>query len=174
MLLVALLPMVNAVVWPVVPLLLKRMESIFTAPVLLVLVEFVGVPENTSENVPDVVGDVVQLPDVFHLTLAPVPDQVVIVPADAVLAAARPMRAYKATRSAVVREKRGMARGDSGGMWRRGDGQPAQTIQPDTKRVKFLVSDFPGFKNFPTKRHKVRLSGGQPPALARRARRASD
>ena len=45
MLFVDVLPTVNADVWPTEPLLLNRMESMFTTPTLLLLVVFVGVPE---------------------------------------------------------------------------------------------------------------------------------
>jgi hypothetical protein len=38
-------PTVKAAVCPAEPLLLKRMESMFTAPTLLLLVVLVGVPE---------------------------------------------------------------------------------------------------------------------------------
>ena len=77
---------------PVAPVLANRIESIFTEPMSLVDVVLVGVPRYTSENVPDVVGFVVQLPLVDQLLLAAVPDQVVVVPADAGLAAARQAR----------------------------------------------------------------------------------
>jgi hypothetical protein len=75
--------------------LANRIESTFTAsgPLkLLVDVILIGVPLNTSENVPDVVGGVVQLPAVDQRLLVPLPNQVVSVPADAVLAAAMQAR----------------------------------------------------------------------------------
>ena len=101
--------------------MLKRMESMFTAPTLLLLVVFAGVPENTSEKVPEVFGLYAEPPTQFKFAvhadeLSPLHDE--IVPADAVLAVARPMRANKAARSAVVGEKRFMAREDSCGMSR--------------------------------------------------------
>ena len=92
------------------------MESMFTAPTLLLLVVFAGVPEKTSENVPDVFGLACKPPTQFELfnhaaELAPLHDE--IVPADAVLAVAKPRRATKATWIAVVTEKLFMDREDS-------------------------------------------------------------
>ena len=136
------------------------MESIFTTPVLLVLVEFVGIPEYTSENVPDVVGDVVQLPDVFHLGLAPVPDQVVIVPADAVLAVATPTRTNNAARTAVVRKTRVMAAETLVGCGGEGAAQRRMPYNRTTSESIFWCLISPDPILFPTKRHKGRLSGG--------------
>ena len=59
---------------------------------MLVPVILIRLPSYTSDHVPDVVGVVVQLLAVDQLLLAPLPNQVVIVPADAVLAAAMQAR----------------------------------------------------------------------------------
>jgi hypothetical protein len=74
--------------------LANRIESTFTAsgPRLLVPVILIRLPSYTSDHVPDVVGVVVQLLAVDQLLLVPLPNQVVIVPADAVLAAAMQAR----------------------------------------------------------------------------------
>ena len=87
---------------PVAPVLANRIESTLTAPGPMSLVDVVldGAPRYTSENVPDVVGFVVQLPLVDQLLLAAVPDQVVIVPADAVPAVARQARISSVLRRA--------------------------------------------------------------------------
>ena len=66
----------------------------------MVDVVLLGAPRYTSENVPDVVGFVVQLPLVDQLLLAAVPDQVVIVPADAAVAEAMQARVSSVLRRA--------------------------------------------------------------------------
>ncbi len=84
----------------------------FTTPTLLLLVVFVVIPEYTSEYVPVVVGLEPEPPTQFafadHGVVVPLWDHDEIVPADAVQAVARPMRANKATRAAAVPEKRVM------------------------------------------------------------------
>jgi hypothetical protein len=75
--------------------LANRIESTFTASggaKLLVPVILIRLPSYTSDHVPDVVGVVVQLLAVDQLLLVPLPNQVVSVPADAVLAAAMQAR----------------------------------------------------------------------------------
>ncbi len=59
---------------------------------MLVPVILIRLPSYTSDHVPDVVGVVVQLLAVDQLLLVPLPNQVVSVPADAVLAAAMQAR----------------------------------------------------------------------------------
>lgn len=70
--------------------LANRIESTRTAPgpKLLVPVILSTVPLNTSENVSVVFSGVLQLLAAVQLLLVPLPNQVVTVPADAVLAAA--------------------------------------------------------------------------------------
>jgi hypothetical protein len=77
------------------------MESTVTGPRLFADVPLAVAPWYTRENVPDVVGFVVQLPFVDQLLLAAVPDQVVIVPAEAVLAATSPIRVSNVRRRAI-------------------------------------------------------------------------
>jgi len=112
----------------------------FTAPTLLLLVVFAGVPENTSEKVPEVLGLYAAPPTQFAFKLhawelAPLHDE--IVPADAVQAVARPMRAPKATRTAAVPEKRVMD-------WNWGIGgriknpESLEFYRPATTRVNFF------------------------------------
>ena len=82
----------NAFVWPVVPLFVKVNSSIDTVPTLLVEGLAAAVPPKYIENVPEVVGaaPVDQFAAVFQF-VPEVPNQVVIVPAEAVLAATMPM-----------------------------------------------------------------------------------
>ena len=90
---------INFAVFPEDPSFRNWILSTFTAPTLLKLVVWAGVPLNRSENVPDVVGVVDQLPEVLHLLFVPLPNHVVIVPADAVLATTMPISVKSVSRS---------------------------------------------------------------------------